>query len=1286
MKSIYILNIHQKIFFLFLLSILYISNSKEQKIFTLQNDKILMVSNEGIFFFTSKMNEEESKRILFDNLIPYEVFEEDKIIFEQFSIKEGGYFMLAVTNIIYFFDSEGYLINFVYLGNELKSFNYTLIPYKQENNFLYYIITYPEEKKSLIINQFKFNLNYPNTNQIISFKTKSLNINTNTDTNNNDIFITNITNINCIIKDDSKTNKDVLVCFYVISFPQIEIQTKFLDIKNGFNEISNNFRKFEISEKNFEFPNFVSVISDENCKKILIYLNNGYTYIIKFDLENLIYEENTKLVNIKIFSIGFSNHKLFKVNNSEIIIMSSIKYNFCKLYILNLDSDLNIIKKEVIDQDFQCKNINLFSSFTNGSIYTIINSNNSYYLNNLSKKSRKLDTIEEKCATYSEESKIFNLCLTCKTDDKYYKAQTPTNITFSTDFVECYKYKVGEILDFFYFDEIKQEFIPCYETCTRCNGPGNEDNNNCLECAVHYRKSPKFDTDCVASCTYFYYYTFYGQYKCTEGSNCPEEAPLYIFEKKKCIDDCKNDDDYQFQYGGRCYQNCPGGSVEAAEGVCIDDPNNSDKCLLSSFALDIQGETLVETVDVAAQTFSKEFSYTNYHISYYFNDEFSFVLYQEYECVEEKNIDIGKMDFGDCESKARQNLSLSDDEKLIVALVQRKNENGKSISIFYFYDPETGNKVDTATICSEDKIVVKKSVTEELNNTDLDYDSMLFLTEQNIDIFHLDSAFYKDICFHFESPNGKDVPLKDRILAYYPNISLCEDDCESKGVNLTSMESICECDMKDILNNDLISGNALLENTFGEIGEFITNSNLDILKCYKDVFSITYIKKNIGGLFALCILGVQIILTILFFLISMKGISRYLTNLSEFFSTLIVIRSKDKNNGEKKEKNSKEKEREKNPKEKEKEKSHKEKDKDKVKVKLKIEDLKNNPPKKEEKDKVKKKNKEIRETEQKEMKKSLKSINKFENNDDFNTNLNSQISFDKLYKGQGKFRQNILKKIDKKDKNENINNNEIEIFKLKDDKNNKKDVDKEIKKIQDKYGVDEEDYLRTEFDDMEFDDAVKYDNRTFCEYFWDKLKENQIILNTFINPESLKPVTIKVILLLLNIELYFVINGLFFSESYISELFHSEEEEKFFSYFTRSISRFFYTPVVGVIISTIMDCILIEEKKVKRVFMREKENHLQVKKEISLIIKSLKKNYIIFISICYFISLLSWYYLSCFNNVYPGVKVEWIKSSITIIIIMQVLSFLAGLLVAIIRLVAFKCNSEKLYKLKDFFN
>ena len=180
---------------------------------------------------------------------------------------------------------------------------------------------------------------------------------------------------------------------------------------------------------------------------------------------------------------------------------------------------------------------------------------------------------------------------------------------------------------------------------------------------------------------------------------------------------------------------------------------------------------------------------------------------------------------------------------------------------------------------------------------------MIFLTNQNIDIFNLSGEFYTDICFHFESPNGKDVPLKDRILTYYPNITLCDDDCTSKGVNLTTMESICECSLSGILNNDLISGNAFLENTIGDLVDFISNSNLDILKCYKDVFKIKYFVINIGGIIILLIIILEIISIIIFLVYSMNSIAKYLDNLSEFFSSLIVIRNKKKQNLDRKEKN-----------------------------------------------------------------------------------------------------------------------------------------------------------------------------------------------------------------------------------------------------------------------------------------------------------------------------------------------------------------------------------------------
>ena len=143
---------------------------------------------------------------------------------------------------------------------------------------------------------------------------------------------------------------------------------------------------------------------------------------------------------------------------------------------------------------------------------------------------------------------------------------------------------------------------------------------------------------------------------------------------------------------------------------------------------------------------------------------------------------------------------------------------------------------------------------------------------------------------------------------------------------------------------------------------------------------------------------------------------------------------------------------------------------------------------------------------------------------------------------------------------------------------------------------------------MDFNDAIKYDNRKFFEYFCQKFKQNQIIINTFFNKENLKPIPIKILLLLLNIALNFVINGLFISENYISELYHSNEKENFFSYFPRAISRFTYTTLVSTFIGIIIGCIFIEEKKVKHIFKREKEDPLKLKLEISLIYKNIKKN------------------------------------------------------------------------------
>ena len=224
------------------------------------------------------------------------------------------------------------------------------------------------------------------------------------------------------------------------------------------------------------------------------------------------------------------------------------------------------------------------------------------------------------------------------------------------------------------------------------------------------------------------------------------------------------------------------------------------------------------------------------------------------------------------------------------------------------------------------------------------------------------------------------------------------------------------------------------------------------------------------------------------------------------------------------------------------------------------------------------------------------------------------------------------------------------------------------------------DYLETSPDEMEYDDAIKKDKRTFCEYSIENLKEKQIIANTFIVEDPIKPRGIKLILFTLNLILYFVINGLFISENYISELYYlDEEDENFFSFFPRSIERLVYTTIVSIIIGYITSFFFLEEEKIKGIFKRDVDNKVILFKDIINLIKTLKKRYISFIIFAFVFLLISLYYLLCFNYVYPKTQMEWIKSSIAIFIIIQILSILKILLQATLRFASFKCQSEKLF-------
>ena len=54
-----------------------------------------------------------------------------------------------------------------------------------------------------------------------------------------------------------------------------------------------------------------------------------------------------------------------------------------------------------------------------------------------------------------------------------------------------------------------------------------------------------------------------------------------------------------------------------------------------------------------------------------------------------------------------------------------------------------------------------------IDENDTNYDILIDLLNNNINIFDPNDDFYTDLCFYYLSPKKKDIPIKDRLLELF---------------------------------------------------------------------------------------------------------------------------------------------------------------------------------------------------------------------------------------------------------------------------------------------------------------------------------------------------------------------------------------------------------------------------------------------------------------------------------------------------------------------------------------
>ena len=204
-----------------------------------------------------------------------------------------------------------------------------------------------------------------------------------------------------------------------------------------------------------------------------------------------------------------------------------------------------------------CKN-SLFYDLGN----CISNCSNGVLINNNCKCSYDI-----KCELCTKESILLNKCITCNTEEGYYKKSNDKNNLLLL--IECYNNNT--ISDDYYLNTTLNSYEPCYNTCMKCSKFGDKNNHNCDKCISSYSflVDNKNNKNCYKECDYYYYFDSYKNYYCTEDNKCPPNFNKLIFEKKRCINNCNNDRDYKYEYQNGCYSQCPLNTIANENNVCI---------------------------------------------------------------------------------------------------------------------------------------------------------------------------------------------------------------------------------------------------------------------------------------------------------------------------------------------------------------------------------------------------------------------------------------------------------------------------------------------------------------------------------------------------------------------------------------------------------------------------------------------------------------------------------------------------------------------------------------------
>ena len=215
-------------------------------------------------------------------------------------------------------------------------------------------------------------------------------------------------------------------------------------------------------------------------------------------------------------------------------------------------------------------------------------------------------------------------------------------------------------------------------------------------------------------------------------------------------------------------------------------------------------------------------------------------------------------------------------------------------------------------------------------------------------------------------------------------------------------------------------------------------------------------------------------------------------------------------------------------------------------------------------------------------------------------------------------------------------------------------------------------YNDIELNSLNYHEALKYDKRTYLQYYISLLKiKNLIFFSFYCQKKDYNSQIIKIFLFFYFFAIHFAVNALFFNDSTMHKIYEDEGDYNFIY----QIPQILYSSIISGVINGLIKYLSLSEGNIISIKSEKTIQSLHLKK--LKIIRVLKVKFALFFMITIFILFFVLYYVTCFCGIYVNTQLHLIKDTLTSFGLSFIYPFGINLIPGIFRIPALKSRNQK---------